>query len=313
MDNSLDPSLDPSMQLTGKKMGKGPVIAIAVVAVAGIGGVIYWNMKQRELRGVHVAFLERYGELEKKDVGAFWACLMGDKVDPNQIANNLALNQRIEGSFNADLKGYPKRVTEECTPKLVDAKKKIGSLDGPSDYDAPLKEFGKALDDMAASFDEWAKVAPAQVLDREIGKKVPEAGNAWHAHAGKPANDVIRYDRFLRCAVPTLDAMKSGQDLVQFIASKMKDQVFLQRVNGECAKELVADPPGALDKNFARTQKVLAGDDRDVTAFEDVLRKARKGQRKDDFEGIDKSWVAYVEAGKKIRAIGKEWMTKTHN
>lgn len=307
-----DPNLDPNLQLTGKKMGKGPLLAIAALLVGGIGFGVWYTVQQRALRRLHVEFLDRFAEFEKKDVGAFWACLLGDKIDMNQIANNLVLNQRVEGSFGADLRGYPKRVGEECVGKAQDAAKKVGGLDAPGDYTEVLKAYKKSLEDLGAAFDEWAKVAPQQVTEREIGKKLNDAGTAWHGHpGGKPPNDVIRYDRFLRCVVPSLDAMKTGQDLVQHIAGKMKDQAFLNRINTDCGKELIADPPGALDKNFAKAHAKLAADDRDVQALDDCMRRARKGKRKDDFEAVGKAWVAYIDAGKKLKTIGKEFMEKT--
>lgn len=307
-----DPNLDPSMQLTGKKTGKGPIIAVAVLVVAGIGYGVWHTTQQRALRKLHVEFLDRFAEFEKKDVGAFWGCMLGEKIDMNQIANNLMLAQRVDGAFASDLRNYPKKVSEECTGKAVDAKKKVASLDAPADYNDALKLYAKALDDLAAGFDEWAKAAPGHVTEKEIGMKINEAGGAWHGFAGgKPPNDVIRYDNFLRCAVPTIDTMKTTQDLLQVVAGKMKDQAFLNRINTECGPMLIADPPGALDKNFAKTQAKMAADDRDLQAFDQLMRKARMGKRKDDFEAVGKAWVDYIAAQKKLKEVGKDFMDKT--
>ncbi len=307
-----DPNLDPSMQLTGNKMGKGPIIAIVALIVGGIGFGAYWTMQQRAMRKLHVEFLERFGELEKKDVGSFWACLLGDKIDMNQVANNLMLSQRIDGAFASDLRGYPKRVSEECTGKALDAKKKIPSLEAPHDYDGPLAAYGKSLEELASALDEWAKIAPTHVTEKEIGKKITEAGGAWHGHpGGKPPNDVIRYDHFLRCAVPAVDTMKNTQEVLQLIASKMKEPAFLNRINSECGPLLIAETPAPIDKNFAKTHGKLAADDREIQAFDDCMRRARKGKRTDDFEAVGKAWTSYVNASKALKAIGKEWMEKT--
>lgn len=307
-----DPNLDPSMQLTGKKAGKGPVIAIAVVVAGAIGYGAYHTTQQRALRKLHVEFLDRFAEFEKKDVGAFWGCLLGEKIDMAQIQNNLMLAQRVDGAFASDLRGYPKKVAEECTSKATDARKKVPSLGAPGEYAEAMTAYSKALDDLAAGFDEWAKAAPQHVTEKEIGKKLGEAGAAWHGHpGGKPPNDVIRYDNFLRCAIPAVDTMKTMQDVLQVIATKMKDQAFLNRINNECGPMLVADPPAALDKNFAKTQAKLAADDRDLQAFDQCLRKARKEKRTDDFEAVGKAWVGYIGAQKKLKEVGKEFMDKT--
>jgi hypothetical protein len=50
----------------------------------------------------------------------------------------------------------------------------------------------------------------------------------------------------------------------------------------------------------------LAADDRELSAFDDCLRKARKAGRRDDAEDVGRTWVAYMEAGRKVREVGKK-------
>jgi hypothetical protein len=304
--NNPGAGLDPSLAL--KKPGsKVPMIVIGVAVVGIIGFFVVTSMKKQDQRKMHAALMEQFQAVEKDDLGKFWSCVLGPNVDPATFPDNLVLSSRITGQFGTDPKNYPTKVREDCTPKAIDAKHKIEGLQAPSEYQAPLKKYGDALKDMASAFDEWTKIAPAQVKDMEVGKKVDVAGAAWHSFAGgKPDNDVIAWDRFLHCAVPAVDTMKDGQALVEFLFAQCKNPAYVSKMNDECGKELVADPVGAPTKNLAATQKKLGADDRDLEAFGDCMRKGRKGKRRDDLADVGKAWVSWLEAGREVRKIGKE-------
>src|SRR5262249_55228119 len=140
-----------------------------------------------------------------------------------------------------------------------------------------------------------------------IGKRMNSAGTAWHSfEVGKPANEVAAFDHFLHCAVPTVDSMKDGQALVEFLFNSCKKPEFVEKLNAECGKELLNDSPAGPTKGFAGTQKKMGGDDRDLSAFDDCMRKGRKGKRRDDLAEVGKAWVAWQEAGHEVRKIGKE-------
>jgi hypothetical protein len=150
-------------------------------------------------------------------------------------------------------------------------------------------------------------VAPAQVQEMEIGKKVGTFGAAWHAfEGGKPGNDVIAFDRFLHCAVPGVDTMKDGQALVEYLFNQCKNPAYIARVQDECGKELLADPPGQPTKSWQSALKKMQADDRELSAFDDCLRKGRKGKRRDDLADVGKTWFEFTQAGRDIRKIGKE-------
>jgi hypothetical protein len=264
-------------------------------------------MQAREVKKRHVELMEGFARVEKEEVGKFWSCVLGAGVDPNVFPDNLALSARITGQFGMDPKNYPTRVREECTSKAKDARDKVLALSGPSDYDAALKKYADALKEIGAQLDAWTKVAPSQVKDMEIGKALDKAGADYHAfEGGKPSNEVANYDRFLHCAVPNVDKMKDGQALVEFLFAECKKPEYLSTLNEKCGPELIADPAGPPTKSFAATHKKLAGDDRELSAFSDCMRKGRKGKRRDDLADVGKAWVAWREAGIEIRKIGAE-------
>jgi hypothetical protein len=304
------PGLDPNADFALKKQGsKTPLVVVGVIAVGAIGFFAWRSMQTQKLREMHAGVMKQFADVEHDEVvGKFWACLLGNGVDPGTFPNNLALSQRLEGAFMTDPKNYPSKVSEECTPKAVDAKHRVESIQAPAVYDAAFKAYEQSLDDLAKAFDSWAKTAPTHLAERELGVKVGNFGNAWHSFAGgKPGADVIAYDRFLHCAIPTVDKMKDGQAVVEYLFKECKDQKYLDHLQNECGKEVTAEGvPQMATPGFKTALGKLQGDDRELSAFDDCLRKSRKTKRSDDSEEVGRAWLAYMEAGRKVREIGKE-------
>jgi len=304
--NLDDGNVPGDLQLK-KPGGKTPMIVVGVLVV-GVGGFFVMKMmKRQDERKMHAKVMEQFASLEKDDVGKFWTCVLGPNVDPGMFPDNLALSAKVTSQFGVEPKTYPNKVREECTPKAIDAAHKVTDIKAPSEYDEGLKKYAQALKDLSSAFDAWSKIAPQQVAEMEMGKKLDSSGGAWHAFAGgKPTPEVINFDRFFHCAVPTLDTMKDGQAVVEFLFNSCKKPEYVQRLNEECGKELIADPPGQPTKNWQAPIKKLGADDRDMQAFDDCMRKGRKGKRRDDLADVGKAWVAWLEAGRDVRKIGKE-------
>jgi len=306
-DLNVPGSLDPNLDLRGKKSSKVPLIVVAVLAVGGIGFFTAHTLKSRDERKRQASFVEDFARLEKEEVSKFWQCILGEKADAAAFPDNLSLGARITQQFGVDAKNFPTKVTEQCTPKAIDARNKIQALSAPSEYDEPLKKYAAALKDLADAFDAWAKVAPAQIQDMQIAKKLPDAATAYHGwEGGKPTPDIINYDAFMRCGVPTVDTMKDTQGLVELLFKECKKPEFTTKLVETCAKGLIADPAPAPAKTLVALQKKLAADGREQSAFEDCLRKGRKGKRRDDLADIGKGWLAWSEAGHAIREIAKK-------
>jgi hypothetical protein len=310
-DNPLGtpPDFDPGALSLQKKSSPVPKIVIGVLVVGGIGFFVWNSSQTRKKREMHANVMKQFADVEKDEVtGKFLACLFGNNTDPAQIPNNLALAQRVETAFMTDPKNFPNKVREDCTPKAIDARHKAEAITAPAEYDAAFKKYEQSLTDLAAAFDEWAKLAPSHLEERMMGKKVQDDGTAWHAFAGgKPAADVIAYDRFLHCAIPGVDKMKDGQAIVEFLFKECKDQKYLDRLAGECGKEVTAEGvPQAPSAGFKTAVGKFAADDRELQAFNHCLHKGRSAKRSDDSEGIGKAWVGYMQAGHDLREIGKK-------
>ncbi len=299
-------AMDPAADFALKKKGSKTPFLVVGVLIAGVIGFFVWKtMKKQDERKMHAAFMQSFADVEKDDVGKFWSCILGNNVDPRQVGPGMG--GVITGRFGTDAKNYPTKVREECTPKAIDAKHKVDALQGPPEYAESMKKYGESLKGLATAFDAWAKIAPSQVADMEIGKRVETNGNAWHMFAGgKPGNDVIQYDQFLHCAIPGVDTMKDGQAVVEYLFKECKNPAYATRINEECGKMLLNDMPGAPTKNMNATIKKLAADSRELEAFDDCMRKGRKGKRSNDFGDVAKAYNDWMDAGADVRKIGKE-------
>jgi hypothetical protein len=311
---SPPPGLDPNSDFALKKQGsKTPMIVAGVVVVGVLGFFVVRSMQTQKTRELHAGVIKQFADIEKEEVtGKFWACLFGPSIDPAMFPNNLALSQRLDGAFAADPKNFPARVREECTPKALDAKHKIENMTAPPEYAEPLKTYATSLQGLSDAFDAWAKVAPSHVAEKMVGQKVETSGAAWHAfQSGKPEPAVIAYDRFLHCAVPGLDKMKDGQALVEFLFNSCKDPKYLDRLQNECGKEITSEAIlPAPTPGFKAVITKMQADDREQSAFDDCLRKARKLKRSDDSGDVGRAWVTYMDAGHKVREVAKEALSE---
>ena len=299
--------VDANLSLT-KKTSKTPMIVVGLLLVGGVGFVMFRSMQQRKQKELHANVMKQFADVEKDEVvGKFWACLFGPGVDPGQFPNNLALSQRLEMSFTTDPKNYPTKVREDCTPKAIDARHKVESITAPAEYEPAFKKYEASLTALSAAFDDWAKLAPTHMEERLSGQKVATDGAAWHAFAGgKPGADVIAYDRFFHCAISTVDKMKDGQAVVEYLYKQCKDQKYLDHLSKDCVTEVTTEGvPQAPTPGFKATVGKLAGDDRELSAFDHCLHKSRANKRTDDSEAIGKAWKDYMDAGHDVREIGK--------
>ncbi len=294
----------PDFNLKGKK-SRAPVYVVVALVVAGGGFLGYRMVTARKRAEAHAGFMSKFANVEKEDVGAFWACLVGPNTDPGMFADNLALGQKIDSMFAVDPKNFPDKVLDDCIPRLKGIGDKAKSLDRPSGYDDALDKYAKSLDGLADGAKEWAEGAKKSLPEREADKRVESAGTAFHsAPPGKAGGDAIAYDRFLRCAVPDLDKVKDEQALLERLFEECKKPDYVQKVRFECSK-LAAPAEGAKeDKNYKESWKKFAPDDRDVSAFSDCFKKGRKGAKRDDMAALGKAWKDYMDASGEVRKLG---------
>ena len=261
-----------------------------------IGFFVYRSMQTQKMREMHVAVMNQFQDIEKDEVvGKFWACLLGAGVDPAIFPEQPGAVGRIEGAFGADPKNYPTKVREECTPKAIDAKHKVECITAPGG-----RTTRRSRNTPRASPIWRRRSTPGRrsrrrtSRRREVGAKVGTDGAAWHSFAGgKPANDVVAYDRFLHCAVPGVDKMKDGQALVEFLFKQCKDrEVSRPARTASAARRSPTETAAIGDTKDSRPPSgKLAADDRELSAFDDCLRKAARASARDDSEEVGRAWL----------------------
>lgn len=302
------PPEDLDVQLTSKS-SKTPLIVVVVLVVAAVAFFAMRASKQHNERKRHAQFLDDFAQVEKKDVAAFWACVLGDKVDPAAFSDNLGFEQRISSEFGIDAKNYPTKVRDECTSKAVDARHRIEGLQAPDEYRASLQKYSESMKALEAALQGWAKIAPTQVQDMAVAQRLDKAGAAWHGYAGgKLDPDATAYDRFLHCGEPDVDKMKDGQALVERLFNDCKKAEYAKKLNEVCGKELASEMPAAPTKNWKAAVKKMGPDDRVISALGDCLKKARKAKRRDDLADVSKAWLSWLDASRAVRATGKEML-----
>ncbi len=295
--------LDPSLSLKSSS-SKTPMIVVGLLVAGAIGYFAYSSMKEQSNRKIHAQVMESFQQIEHNEVGPFWECVLGPNVDPASFPSNLEFAARLESAFAMDTKTYPQKVSQECAPKALEAKHRVGTINAPPEYSEAIKKYEESLSALATELEAWSKIAPAHVAEREVGKKMDQDADAYHAWDGsKPSPEVMAYDAFLHCAAPALDRMKDGQALVEYLFEQCKSGAFTTRLENECGKNLTTPPivpsPG-LKAGFKNA------DGREKDALGDCLRKNRKGKRQDDSAGLQRAWKDYLDAGAGVKKIGKD-------
>ncbi|MSP59732.1 MAG: hypothetical protein EXR72_05210 [Myxococcales bacterium] len=299
----LPPPVDPSAyDLKGKK-SKLPTILVILGLLAAVGALTMKLMKGRNERKLHAAFMERFKEVESGDVSQFWICLLGPNVDPGLFADNVALGQRIDGTFAGDPLHFPEKVLDECVPRLKGLNEKAATMEAPEDYREALARYGKSLDDLGSGITSWAERAKGRGEERNAEKKIEQAGTAFHATAGKAVSEAIAYAGFLRCVAPEIDKMADAQPLLQLLFEECKKPEFVAKIRTQCAKLVIATE-GKEDKAFKDLFKKFGADDRELQAFHDCFKKSRKAGKQDDLSPFGKAWVSYMETSGAVRKIG---------
>ena len=309
-------SADPGAELKGKGTPWPVFLAIGLAILGGIGFFSLRSYKGREKRKVHVAFMETFAEFEKNDVAKFWRCLFNSKdADARRYNTPDQMTAQLEQALMLDPKNFPEKVSTECIPMLGDAMKKMKNFTPvpPVDYDAALDKYSKSLAGLSNAFTGWAEGAPKRVESQIQLNKITQAGSAWQqtANPKKPDPEAMRFDKFMRCAVPDLDKLKEGQELLMFLAGKCvgkkTDPAYLDKLRDKCVPEAAGEAPAKAPATFAKVLEKLGADyDREDQAWGSCFRAMRKASKKDDLAGVGKAWTEAVNAGTELRKIGAD-------
>jgi hypothetical protein len=290
--------------------------------VGGIGLVIiaFVIFKQVQDRNRKAAaqeklnYAEKFVELEKRETGAFWNCVMASEVDIGMFQKGEQFQQRIESAYFTQQKTFADYLTNECIPKIERARQAFGGLrDAPTELAGPIDKYREALPKLQSGLEDYAENIKKRGTTKDTDQLIQELGTVWHTTFDITA-ETAAYEKFLYCALPGLAKMKDTQEVLEFMSDACfkKDPVaFMDRIRKDCGQLLVvADKEAKVDPKSVPTWKnsrkqFVEEDMRQMQAWESCSKKSRKGKKKEDLEQFLNAVNDYMTARSGVAAAAR--------
>ena len=252
-------------------------------------------------RQLHLNFARQLTEFETSQVDAFWSCLFGPGSSAQKFSDQDALNNALDAALASDAKEFPRRATEQCLPKVLQAAKTIPTFSPspPAQYNPLLTEYGHTLMALGDALNLWAETVPKRLDAQQHQQKLLTAVEAWTttANPDKAAPDTWRYHNFLLCAVPDLDKVKDGKALGERLSTSCvamhgpgAEGEFLTTVRDTCLPA-AQEAPDKAPAGFKRTFRKFAPDaERQLQVWRDCFRKLNKESQGPGREGFSNAW-----------------------
>ncbi len=287
-------------------------IAFAVVGVI-VAAVVVLQIRERGRKAAaqdKLKVFETFAELEKRETGAFWGCVMAaDGVDVGMFTKAEQFQQKIESAYFTQQKTFSEHLVTECVPKIERARQAFGSLrDAPSELAGAIAEYQAALPKLQSGLEEYAEKLKNRGTVKDVDQLIQEMGNAWHS-TPDPTPEAAAFEKFMYCAVPGLAKMKDAQALLEFLADQCFKQdavAYMTRVRTECGPLLTnVDKDAKVDLKSVPTWKAsrkafFEEDARQLSAWESCGKRSRKGQKKEDMEAFLFAVNDYMAARTKV-------------
>ncbi len=268
------------------------------VALIVIGFVIFKQVQDRNRKAAaqeKLNYAEKFVELEKRETGAFWNCVMASEVDIGMFQKGEQFQQRIESAYFTQQKTFADYLITECVPKIERARQAFGGLrDAPPELAGALDKYRETLPKLQSGMEDYSEKIKARGTTKDTDQLIQELGTAWHMTPDITA-ETAAFEKFLYCAIPGLAKMKDAQEVLEYMSDACfkKDPVaFMDRVRKDCGQLLVVeDKEAKVDaksvptwKNSHKAGGILEEEMRQMQAWESCSKKSRKGKKKEDLE-----------------------------
>ena len=286
--------------------------------LAAMGLFALWYARDSRAKGDIQSKLDyagRWVEMEKKETGQFWNCVLASETDVGMFSNAGQIQQRIEAAFLTQQKTFSDHLLTECVPRMERAREAFAGLsDPPAELKAPMDAYKKSLPELQDGIEVYADRIKNRQGTKDMDQLIQELGGAWHAET-RPTPETIAFDKFLQCAVPDLMKLKGAQALLELLAETCykKDPVsFMDRIRKDCGPMLANVAPGAApSKNYRAVQKKLYEEEaRQLRAWEDCGRKARRGKKVEDLGEFLVAVGQYMDARAAVGKAARELTQK---
>jgi hypothetical protein len=274
---------------------------VAALAVAAGGVVWYRDYAQKGQRQAKLDFFERWADLEKRETGAFFNCVMASEVDMNLFANADQVQQRVEAAYFTQQKTFSEHLVTECIPKIERVRQAFAGLGAPPpEFADAIAKYQAVIPKLQSSIEDYAEKIKGRQSVKDVDQLIQEMGNAWHG-GGAPTPEAIAFEKFMHCAVPGLAKMKDAQQMLEYLADACykKDPVaYMDRVRKDCGPLLTSvDPHAPPSKTWKLSQqRFYEQDARQLQAWEGCGRRSRKGKKTEDLAAFLLAVGEYMEA-----------------
>jgi hypothetical protein len=290
---------------------------MGLIGLVVISFVVFKQVQDRNRKAAaqdKLNFAEQFVELEKRETGAFWNCVMAHEVEIGMFTKGEQFQSQIESAYFTQQKTFADYLSTECIPKIERARQAFGGLkDAPSELVGPIEKYRETLPKLQAGLEDYAENIKKRGTTKDTDQLIQELGNNWHMTADITA-ETAAYEKFLYCAIPGLAKMKDSQEVLEFMSDQCfkKDPVaFMDRVRKDCGQLLVvADKEAKVDPKSVPTWKqshkqFLEEDMRQMQAWESCSKKSRKGKKKEDLENFLAAVNDYMTARSTVASAAR--------
>jgi hypothetical protein len=291
------------------------------VGVAILGFVIFKQVQDRGRKAEaqeKLSYAEKFIDLEKRETGAFWNCVMASEVDIGMFQKGEQFQMRIESAYFTQQKTYADYAITECVPKIERARQAFGGLrDAPPELLGPIEKYRETLPMLQAGLEAYVENLKKRGTTKDVDQLIQELGNNWHMNPEITA-ETAAFENFLYCAIPGLAKMKDAQEVLEFMSNECykRDPVaFMERIRKDCGQLLVvADKEAKVDPKSVPTWKkshtqFLEEEMRQMQAWESCSKRSRKGKKVDDLAdmllAVNKYMAARAGVAKAAREIAE--------
>lgn len=266
------------------------------LGVVLLGGLIYGVVRnqrhkalQSEVRHYYTAFIDT----DDAHIAQFWRCITRSEKTPK---DNLELESGLETAVNKSKGGYGKHARSKCMPLLINAPSGMVGLVPPAVVADTHEKYLAAQRQLRTAADAYVDAIAAIEKNLEGDEALKKLAANYH-YAGAESPQTYAYDRFLRCAVPDFaTSVKEEQDLLQYLSVALKDPInHVQRWRKDCYSIVQKADGATMDPDYKTKVAALSPDDRDVQAFQDVIKADIDSERKAAHKPFVDAWYDFAK------------------
>jgi hypothetical protein len=271
------------------------LIALGILAAAIAAA---WKLGGHTAEDRSGDFLPRWSAIDDGEMAEVWSCLFTKEVDVGLLSNAQQARRLIEAAYGGQKQGYPRHLADDCLARLARVQRMVGELTAPPPSERALAAYRTSLALLQDALRIYGQRLTARPGVKALDDAIIEHARAWYGAGGPPA---VAYEKFLGCAVPSLQSLANDRALYEHLADrcfKADPMPFMERVRSTCVPLLRA-PAGPPASTYQASRKKFRDADADaaqVQSWESCSDIARAQQRMADAAELLAATEAYLAA-----------------